>query len=122
MSEVANIVVHSFLPDHRKRYVRLNLKQSSLCRAHDRITVPFYPHDRPRYTIIHCLKRKEGEKFPRCNVTCVDSSAGKFHVKGSGEVVYNVSFGSYEECLLAHVQTLLSIIYRVSIFLLFSAP
>ena len=44
-----------------------------------------YLHDRPRYTIMQCLKRNEGEKLPRCNVTCVDLNAGKFHVKGSGE-------------------------------------
>jgi len=44
------------------------------------------------------LKRKEeGEKLPTCNVTCVDAHAGKFHVKGSMETVYNVSFGSPEE-------------------------
>jgi len=39
-------------------------------------------------------EEREGDKIPRCNVTCVDVRAGKFHVKGSGEAIYNVSFGS----------------------------
>jgi len=97
LSEVASIIVQSFLPDHRKRYVQLNLKQSGDCRAYDS-TVPPYLHNRPRHTILHCLKRKEeGEKLPRSNVTCIDAHAGKFRVKGSRETVYDVSFGSSVE-------------------------
>ena len=98
LSEVASTVVHCFLPDHRKHYIQLNFKQSSHSRAYDTHTVPSYLHDRPRHTIIHCLKRKEeGEKLPSCSVTCVDLRTGKFCVKGSGEAVYNISFGSSEE-------------------------
>jgi len=92
LSEVASIVVNNFLPDHRKRYVQLNLKQSSHCRAYDS-AVPSYLHNRPRHTILH-WRKEVGEKLPRGNVTCIDLRAGKFHVKGSREATYDVSFGS----------------------------
>lgn len=98
LSQVATIVVNNFLPDHRKRYIQLNYKQCSNCRAYDGRLVPSYLHDRPRSTIIHCLRRKaEGEKLPSNYVTCIDLCTGKFQVKGREEQNYTVSFGSPEE-------------------------
>ena len=61
LSALARVLVESFLPDMRQKYVMNNLKASEWYRQYNSF-VPVFLRGRPRTLIAHCLERQARAK------------------------------------------------------------
>ena len=87
------IIIESFLPNAHQKYLCLNYMQSSQYRFY-KSHVPDYLCDKPRSTIVHCLKRKsKALKYTNEDVTMLENQEGIFIGKGSKDKIHTVSFG-----------------------------
>ena len=85
LSGIATLLVDTFLPALRQKYLFSNFEQCSANRKY-KDSIPSYLHNRPKAVILHCLDRKT-------NSTKFEGATGEgiFKVQ-SGDNVYTINF------------------------------
>ena len=89
LSGIVTLLVDTFLPALRQKYIFSNYEQCSANRKY-KDSIPSYLHNRPKAVILHCLDRRtNSSKFTSEDVSVV--SEGVFEVQ-SGENAYTINF------------------------------
>ena len=92
VSALVRVLVESFLPDMRRKYVIQNLKVSEWYRQY-RSFVPDFLRGRPRSLIIHCLERQaRAKKFDEANIKS-NPQDGTFTIMKQVKESHTVDFG-----------------------------
>ena len=92
VSALVRVLVESFLPDMRRKYVIQNLKVSEWYRQY-RSFVPDFLRGRPRSLIIHCLERQaRAKKFDEANIKS-NPQDGTFTIMKQVKGSHTVDFG-----------------------------
>lgn len=80
---IAVLMVETYVPDSRQKYLQRNVKLSGAYRRYNS-KIPSYLHDRPPHFIKHCLKAKfSSGDLRESDVLCVDMVKGIFSVRSS---------------------------------------
>jgi len=80
LSGIVTILIETFLPALRQKYLFANFEQSSMNRRY-KDCIPEYLHNRPKAVVLHCLDRKASSaRFTATDVTITDSRKGVFEV------------------------------------------
>ena len=89
LSGIASLLIDTFLPALRQKYLFSKLEQCSANRKY-KDSIPSYLHNRPKAVILHCLDRNTSSiKFEPEDIS--SESEGVFKVQ-SGENAYTVDF------------------------------
>lgn len=92
VSALVRVLVESFLPDMRQKYVIQNLKASEWYRQYKSF-VPDFLRGRPRSLIIHCLERQaRAKKFDETSVIS-NPQSGIFTIMKQSNGSHTVNFG-----------------------------
>ena len=80
---ISVMLVETYVPDCRQRYLQRNVQLSSAYRRYN-AQIPSYLHNRPSHFIKHCLKAKfSSGDLRECDVLCVHTVKGVFSVRSS---------------------------------------
>lgn len=92
LSLIVSLLVETFLPALRQKYLFANFEQSHLNRKYNDY-IPLYLQNRPREVILHCLDRKASSaRYTSNDITVVDSKTGIFEVANAKGYSYTVKF------------------------------
>lgn len=90
LSSIVSLLVETFLPALRQKYLFANFEQSHLNRKYNNY-IPPYLQNRPREVILHCLDRKASSaRYTENDITVVDDKTGVFEVTNSKGYSYTV--------------------------------
>lgn len=88
LSSIVSLLIETFLPALRQKYLFTNFEQSSENRMYKEY-VPVYLHNRLREVILHSLDRKASfTRFTEDDIQVLDSEKGVFEVTSSKQKVY----------------------------------
>ena len=91
LSSIVSLLIETFLPALRQKYLFSNFEQSNLKRKY-KDCVPSYLQNQPREVILHCLDRKASSaRFTCDDVTVVDNQT-VFEVASTKGYTYTVNF------------------------------
>ena len=83
LSKLVTLLVETFLPALRQKYLFTNFEQSSANRRY-KDDIPKYLHNMPKAVILHCLDRKASSAcFCEDDITDLDTAKGIFQVNSS---------------------------------------
>ena len=83
LSKLVTLLVETFLPALRHKYLFANFEQSSANRRY-KDEIPKYLHNKPKAVILHCLDRKASSAcFCEDDITDLDTANGIFQVNSS---------------------------------------
>lgn len=92
LSTIVTLLMETFLPALRQKYLFANFEQSNENRMY-KDYIPSYLHNRPREVILHSLDRKASSAcFTADDITVLDSEKGIFEVTNSNKKVYTIDF------------------------------
>ena len=90
LSSIMSLLVETFLPALRQKYLFANFEQSHLNRKYNNY-IPPYLYNRLRETILHCLARKSSSaRYTSNDITVVDDKTGIFEVANAKGYSYTV--------------------------------
>ena len=92
LSAIVTLLIETFLPSLRKKYLFANFEQSTGNRKY-KDYVPSYLQNRPRVVILHCLDRKASSaRFTVDDIIVTDNEKGSFEVYNAKKNAYAVDF------------------------------
>ena len=92
LSSIVSLLVETFLPALRQKYLFANFEQSNLNRKYNNY-IPSYLQNRPQEVILHCLDRKASSAHYTTNdITVVDDKIGTFKVANAKGYSCTVKF------------------------------
>ena len=92
LSKIVTLLVETFLPALRQKYLFANFEQSSVNRRY-KDEIPKYLHNKPKAVILHCLDRKASSAcFCSDDINDIDATRGIFQVNSTEAHQYTVNF------------------------------
>lgn len=92
LSKIVTLLVETFLPTLRQKYLFANFEQSSVNRRY-KDEIPKYLHNKPKTVILHCLDRKASSaRFCSDDITDIDATKGIFQVNSTDAHQYTINF------------------------------
>ena len=91
VSNLATLLVTTFLPESYQKYLLQNYQMSGTYRAYKDF-IPSYLHGRPRNVILHCLSRMNKAKFLQAQAVLTDTMQDIFEITKSSGGKHIVNF------------------------------
>ena len=98
LSKIVTLLVETFLPALRQKYLFANFEQSSVNRRY-KDEIPKYLHNKPKAVILHCLDRKASSAcLCSDDITDIDATKGIFQVNTTDAHQYTINIISSCSC------------------------
>ena len=92
LSKIVTLLVETFLPALRQKYLFANFEQSNVNRRY-KDEIPKYLHNKPKAVILHCLDRKASSAcFCSDDITDIDATKRIFQINSTDAHQYTVNF------------------------------